>query len=244
MPNSPAVSNLPATGMGMPCARSTRCTLVPRVPAHRLVTSRPLRPLASQPRAESKRPNSAPKAAKVPQGPRTAQAVAPAALVTETADVKTNSVQGSLLRLGLAGAILAQLTGPHFKTWLNADRWDPDRLVLQARRLWYYSTLLRAGSLAGLAEFDASQVEELRAAVGPAFQGLKKFWLPEVSGWLFSSPSTPEKWQPQAQVREFPFSAVAGMCMHGSVHCKVAMKAVKECSRIPTRTFQDPSDTM
>lgn len=202
-----AVSNSHVKGMGMSCARSRTGVLLARVPGYRQVPSGPLRPLIAQPRAESK-PRSVQKATKLPHRPPPAPAaVAPSTTVPETADVRQNSVPGTLLRLGLAGAILAQLTGPHFKTWLSPDRWDPDRVVIQSRRLWYYSTLLRAGALAGLADFDASQVEELLAAVGPAFQDLKKFWLPEVSGWLFASPSTPEKPQKQLQVRDEPLAS-------------------------------------
>ena len=78
-------------------------------------------------------------------------------------------------RKALRVAIADQLKGPHFNTWLYSKRFDADRLVIQARRLWYYATLLRPGALGSEGEFRAKQLEQLRIAADNAFKDIQKF---------------------------------------------------------------------
>jgi hypothetical protein len=104
--------------------------------------------------------------------------------------------EGRRLHQLLKKQLAQQLNGPHFETWLDPKCFDPTRLVMQARRLWYYSTLLapfamatqgytgdekqtEQGQMAGLsiseAGFSPKRMEQLKAAAVDAFSNLKAF---------------------------------------------------------------------
>jgi hypothetical protein len=76
-------------------------------------------------------------------------------------------------RQALRTAIVDQLTGPHFDTWLDKKRFVPDRLVIQSRRLWYYATLLTPGAVSAL--FTEEQLSMLRTAAVDAFADIQHF---------------------------------------------------------------------
>ncbi len=85
-------------------------------------------------------------------------------------DPNTTDARGALRT-----AVFNQLAGPHFQTWLDPGRFNPDRLAIQSRRLWYYSTLLAPEALGGMREFSAEELKELRIAADNAFAGLHRF---------------------------------------------------------------------
>eukprot|EP00884_Botryococcus_braunii_P005117 jgi/Botrbrau1/14606/Bobra.67_2s0006.1 len=162
------------------------------VPSSARTRGAPVRHAYRQPQLQRYRPlrvqsQANPNRFPAPTDARGPQAPSAAVTTTETAVPQTavGGASGDQLRQTLKMGILQQLLGPHFNTWLDPARWDPDRVVIQARRLWYYSTLLQKRALAGQATFSTQQIQALLDAVKPAFKDLLQFWIEPAHGWLF-----------------------------------------------------------
>jgi len=130
-------------------------------------------------------------------------------LALNNATSETTITSAAELRDQLRHSIAQQLSGKHFDTWLDPARFDKDRIVMQARRLWYYATLLSPYAMGtegyrgpGATEsngnpgdvpvkgFSKERMEQLEAAAKEAFEDLKKFQLSD-GAWLFCKGTKP-----------------------------------------------------
>lgn len=121
-----------------------------------------------------------------------AQGGAAAPPPTTTAAPTAAAAEPTLLRAALA----SHLTGPHFDYWLDPRNYVRERLVIQARRLYYLSTMA-TDPLSCEGPLAASKRRAVAAAADAAFLEMSsKFRQPE-GGWRFWLDADPSHNRPQ-----------------------------------------------